>query len=255
MSRKEIRPHACTCGSTWFREHQFVELPELLSSDILDYSGDLEYRVVNPFWALVCTCGELVPDLRQNQRGPHARRSVKRFENNLRQVQGRSLAHVMAIFKQQVAVERAQLPNLRQRVAKLNRAVGRIIARPQVEAGKRNSRGQNWQAPRRRSANQGECKGRDTLVLELQKQGLTFRKARAAVRAFVEAMREGLRQDKWLETPIGNFIVRSRSHPPDKPLERKRLGRKQSLYKQRAIVFEPNRILFEGNAKGRKVTK
>jgi nucleoid DNA-binding protein len=121
-----------------------------------------------------------------------------------------------------------------------------MLTKQQSAAGKHSRQGQHWQPPWRQSANQSGSKGRDWLALELQRKGLTFRKARAAVTALFASMREGLRRDKWVETPIGEFEVRSRAQP----LERKRFGRKQYLYLQPTVVFKPHPELLGDNRKG-----
>jgi nucleoid DNA-binding protein len=124
--------------------------------------------------------------------------------------------------------------------------VGRMLAKQQRAAGKRKARGRNWQAPRRKSANRRGKSGRDWLALQLQKQGITFRQARAAVSAVLDAMREGLRRDGWIDTPIGEFEVHSRVRYP---LERTRFGRKQVLYARPTVIFTPNPRLLDDNKK------
>lgn len=71
---------------------------------------------------------------------------------------------------------------------------------------------------------------------ELQAQGLTFRKARAVVKATFDVIRKGLQKDKEVQTPIGLFKVRRRG----KVRPRIRFGRKQHIYKRRSVVFKPN---------------
>jgi nucleoid DNA-binding protein len=232
--RRRFPLHQCAaCGSTWFREEWFFELPERFSRH------DLEDNIINPIGLLVCTCGQAVSILPSGVHGWTA----KRFENSLKQMEGHSKAEAISAFRKQAAVERAQLPAFKRRVKELEGAVGRILAKRQLAAGKRKARGRHWEAPRRRSANRRGNNGRDWLVLELQRRGITFRKARAAVTAVVDAMREGLRRDGWVETPIGEFELRSRAQT----LPRERFGREQRLYERPAVVFKPLRQLLADN--------
>jgi nucleoid DNA-binding protein len=243
MSPDEIRQrfplHQCAaCGSTWFREEWFVELPERF------WRYDLEHSVTNPIGFLVCACGQAVSLLPSGVQG----RTAKRFQNSLKQMEGHLKGEVIAAFREQAAAERAQLPALQRRVKELEGAVGRRLAKRQLAAGERKARGRHWEVPRRHSANQPGNNGRDWLVLELQRRGITFRKARAAVTAVVDAMREGLRRDAWVETPIGKFELRSRAQP----LQRKRFGREQCLYERPTVVFTPVRRLLDDNSKHQK---
>ena len=70
---------------------------------------------------------------------------------------------------------------------------------------------EKMRAKQKLAASRGEARGREWLVHELQNKGLTYRKARAAVQSFVEVMREGLRKDRLLETPLGRFELRQRN--------------------------------------------
>jgi nucleoid DNA-binding protein len=242
ISRRGLQKCAA-CGSTWFREEVFSELPPAWRR-----LKPLEPWMPNGITVLVCICGQPVPPVLQGVHGRTTARNIGRLQDSLKQTEEHSNVHALDTFRELAAVERAQLPALRRRVEELHSAVGRILGKKQLAAGRRNARGGNWQARRRKSANQGGKKGRDWLALEVQKQGITFRQARAAVTAVVDAMREGLRRDKWVDTPIGEFEVRSRAQL----LERERFGRKQYLYERPTVIFSPDPGLFGDKKKGRK---
>ena len=189
----------------------------------------------------VCLCGQPVPPLLQGVPSPRTAQAICRFLDSLRQAQEQPKADdLAAAFRSHAAVERAQLPALRQRVRKLEQAIGRQLAKQRVATGERKARGRHWQLPRPMpTSSQRGTRGREWLVHQLQKQGLTFRKARAAVTAVLKVVREGLRNDGLVQTPMGEFYLRSLTPP----YERKRWGRNQTLYLQRTrVVFKLDRI-------------
>ena len=247
MPARRVKPYKCECGSTWFREHWFSELPDNLR--FLSYLSNLEDKVVNPIPALVCLCGRPVPLTVPGMGGRNAAKVIQRYQTSLKKASEGSPEKTVAAFQEQLAVERAQLTELRKRLRRVSRSVGRMLAKQDVAAGTRKARGRYWEAPRRVSANKGAHKGRDTLVLELQKRGVTFRKARAAVKAWVNAMRELLQRDRRLQTPIGEFTVRSRSRPRNRPWQRKRFGRDQLVYARPTVVWEPAPEVMGGRRK------
>ena len=246
-SGPHVLPQKCpACGSTWFREASFFEfVPARFWSHELEPSGHL------PMTILVCLCGQPVPPLLQGVPSPRTAQAIGQFLDSLRQAQEQPKADdLAAAFRSHAAVERAQLPALRQRVRKLEQAIGRQLAKQRVATGERKARGRHWQLPRPMpTSSQRGTRGREWLVHQLQKQGLTFRKARAAVTAVLKVVREGLRNDGLLQTPMGEFYLRSLTPP----YERKRWGRNQTLYLQRTrVVFRPNPGLLGGERKRRK---
>ncbi len=157
----------CTaCGSTWFREEEFYEL--LPTWGVLPHSREKEDET--RIDVMVCVCGQPEPPMAKGTDGPMRRARARRLQSSLERMNDRSKAQLMAAFKEQAAVKRAQLPALQKRVQKLARAVGRILAKEQLDAGKRMARGRHWQPPRRQSANQSNNKGQDSLALQLQKR-------------------------------------------------------------------------------------
>ena len=87
--------------------------------------------------------------------------------------------------------------------------------------------------PKREPAS--KAKGRDWLALEVQKCGLTFDEARAAVGAIFDSMVAMLQQGEWVETPLGEFQIKHRT----KPYTRLRFGRLQTLhYQSKRVVFQ-----------------
>jgi len=223
-----VPPYKCpVCGSTCFRDETFVELPESGCPD------DLEYHVRYPKRVLVCLCGRPVSVFpleshHLNQTTPNGR-----FLNSLQQSEEYGKSH--ARFRDQVAVERAELPVLQERVRKLEEAIGPLLA-------------QQGQAHVQR-----ETKGRQWLAGELQKKGLTYRKARAAVGAVVQVIREGLRKEGLVKTPIGRFY----SKPRTPSYDRQRWEGKQTLHKEPIrVVFKPKRGLLDGETtKSKKTNK
>jgi hypothetical protein len=209
--RKGDSRRVCTCsacGGEWFREASYYAfLPEegLGSWDTWpDLTGQGSWI---PMTVGVCLCGTRQPPNIGGVRGGRT--------PNLR------LTNFLA------SLERAQqeaLPGLVQRLKRTERAVGK-----QMNPG----RGRPWEMPQREPASQG----RDTLVVALQRRGLTVRKARAAVKAFWEILAQGLRS-RYVETPLGIFDLVRRI-----PRKRQRWGREQALYTQSRIRFRPSRQL------------
>ena len=107
-----IRPHKCACGSTWFREESFVELPK----KHWEYDPeDSVNNAPNPIRLLVCVCGRPVAHV---PKGVHGRTATA-MPNSLKRSEGRSNAHALDVFRQQAAVKRAQFRELQERVQKL----------------------------------------------------------------------------------------------------------------------------------------
>lgn len=233
--RSRFPPYQCPCcGSNWFRDESFVELPE----EIWPY--ELKDLVSNSIGVLVCLCGKPVPPSLQGVRDP----TRERFRTSQNRTEQRSKAHLLAEFRTQVAAARTQLPALQERMRKLERVLGQKLAAQRVASGQRKAPGRHWQLPRTTPASsQGATKGREWLVRELQKRGFTFRKARAAVEAVFQVIEEGLREDRSVKTPMGEFYLTSRTPSYD----RWRWGHHQEMHKQRLrVVFEPESGLLDG---------
>jgi nucleoid DNA-binding protein len=124
-------------------------------------------------------------------------------------------------------VPKGQLGLIRQRIARLQPALGRLFTRKDADG---KIRGGVWRTPKRRPASHG----RDMLAVQLQKRGLTFDEAHAAVTAIWDAIKEGLKRGESVETPLGLFKIVRRT----KPYPRWRLKRWQRMHKN------PKRVVF-----------
>jgi hypothetical protein len=180
------------CGSAYFREEVLVEIPRFSAKDAL------ELQVEYPISILVCLCGYRVPPLQLDSWYaklpiPKGRLlySLKRSEEYTKTL--------VPLASLQLAAERSALPELQARVRQLESAIEQMRAKQELAASREKARGREW------------------LVHELQNKGLKYREARAALKALVEGMREGLRKDGVVETPIGTFELRPRNeheYPP-----------------------------------------
>ena len=210
LRRSLVPPFPCpACGSTWFREVQFSELPPEWTD------AALVLQLANLPILLVCLCGYPVPpiplDSKLRLSNPLAclMRSL-----NLRQ---ENLQALIPLEFLPTAVARGQLPAMEQRMQQLDTALQPIREK------------------RKRAAAGPKTRGRDWLEGELQKKGLSDRKAHAMVQAIFEALAEGIRKDEKVETPIGTFSKKKRTHE----YERERFGKKQYVHQT------PWRIEFE----------
>jgi len=217
-------PCKCACGSNWFREVSFVE-PEPPLRDPIDL------YVRSTIEVLVCLCGQLVPPVLPpafRERGP--RTAASRLLNHLQKAEECSEAHALAQFKKQVAVERAQLPVLEERVRKLELAIKQRLAEQPVTVGLRHNL------------------GRAQLVRELQKVGINYRKARQVVDAVFLVIQEGLRNEWSVRTPIGELYLNINKPPREGDRRRKEILPKQRL----RVVFKLNPDLLDGETKKTK---
>lgn len=226
MAFQTIRPGPppckCGCGSNWFREVSFAKLPEW------PWPEPLDCYTKSPIDVLVCLCGQLIPPVLPPgflERGPRTPASL--VLNYLQRAEECSPALALAHFKSQVAVERAQLPVLEERVRKLELAIKQRLAEQPVTVGQLHNL------------------GRAQLVRELQKVGINYRKARKAVEAVFLVIQEGLRNEWSVRTPIGELYLNINKPPREDDRRRKEILPKQRL----RVVFKLNPDLLDGETK------
>lgn len=232
-SAKRIPLETCqVCGSTWFREvclRPYVTDPAR--------SGLWPDRVIPmPAWVLVCLCGALLePNVGGVRGGRTPNLASCRFRESfaastkcLRKSQD---AEWLRSWCQTKLVSQDELAAARKRFQEWERFVGRRLARE--NRNRRCPRGRLWQAPERQASDHGA----DRIVLDLQKQGFTFREARKLVRVVFAIMKKALRRGESVETPLGVFEVVA--SPP--PQTRIRFRRIQTIFcKRKRIRFRPN---------------
>ena len=196
------------CGSTWFRK-----------SGIEQYSpaGVVISRV--HMEVLVCLCGApLKPELGGMPESTAVAQELSAFFESL----GQAAAHIgechnreaVAAMVADKLMRREKLEEIAAEVSRLEREIGRVLARTDE---RKSTRGRRWRMPTRKPATHGQdVLVRDTLVLALQEHGFRFRQARQIVSCLLEAITSALRRGEEVETPIGTFT------PGDAPPEQKR---------------------------------
>jgi nucleoid DNA-binding protein len=230
---------AClACGGTYFREATFHEfLPETL--EYLTLAWDCEPGQISrmPMTILICLCGSpLRPRLSGMRWGYTPNRELGQFFESVDCAERyERLRHDPAPPEQEVAQElvaKDRLLELRLVAAGLEKQIGRLLA-PRDEH--HIKPGGHWRQPQRKPPT--KAKGRDWLVVELQKSGLTFDEARAAVSAIFDSITTSLKRGEPVETPLGEFRFAKRT----KPYARFRLGKLQMLHrKHHRVAFQPH---------------
>jgi nucleoid DNA-binding protein len=224
------------CGGAWFRE---VILDQFLTEDKEDITLRWGCRVgrisTMPMTVLVCLCATpFFPPIGGVRGGNTPNLELCQFVNSFDGAE-----RVQAFRKDWTPYEQEIVQDLVPKqeslavineVAALERRVGGLLAPREGIAIKR---GGHWRVPKRNSAS--KAKGRDWLAIEVQKCGLSFDDARAAVGAIFDSMVESLQEGEWVETPLGEFQIRHRT----KPYTRVRFGKVQTMH------CHANRVVFE----------
>jgi hypothetical protein len=218
------------CGGDWFREATFYEFRR---EELVRYwpTPDLVGQITMvPKTIGICLCGRPWSPLIGGLHGGPTHAELTRFMSSLEQAQDRHGGKTALQAATERLMPQQAFQVLADRLKALERQQRRRMRSP---AG----RGRYWEAPRRNPAS----KGRDALVVELQKRGVLFPKARKAVKAFWDAMQKGLLDDHIVETPLGVFeVVRGPAE-----LDRKRLNQEQTIYQRTfRIVFRPSKHLL-----------
>jgi hypothetical protein len=175
---KEFPLRICeACGGDWFREATFYEFRR---EELVRYwpTAELVGQIsLGPMTIGVCLCGRPWSPLIGGVHGGYTPNAeVNRFMSSLEQAQdphGGEAALQVATDK--LASHQA-FQILTDRLKTLVRQQRRRLRSP---AG----RGRYWEPPKRKPAS----KGRDSLVVALQKRGMLFPKARQSVNAFWQA--------------------------------------------------------------------
>ena len=251
MSQKVPFQKCPACGSTWFREAAFLEyiprrdgMPEWFG--LLDDDQDRGREMT----ILVCLCGEPITPPLTAGAWSTTRQTIRRLLQCLERAQAQSNALEQAkTVLQTGGIGRPELKALQPRLRKLKNGIGRQLARQDVAAGRRKPRGRHWQPSEAPLVAQPESgtKGRAWLGSQIQHCGLTAREAQAALEATLEAIKKGLQQDGFVQTPLGEFYTASRtmSYQRKRPAPQKGTGPKeiyeQTLHEQRTCVrFKPD---------------
>ena len=215
LRRSLAGPFVCpACGSTWFREVQFSELPPEWTD------AALVLQLANVQMLLICLCGYPVPPVPLDSK-LHRDHPLARLMESLNRRQ-KNLQALIPLECLATAVAREQLPALEQRVQQLDTALQPIREK------------------QKRAAAGPKTRGRDWLEGELQKKRLSYREAEDVVEAIFEAITEVIRKEvigkgEKLNMPLGTFSRKKRTHE----YERERFGKKQYVHQT------PWRIEFE----------
>ena len=176
-----IQPLKCSvCGSVWFRSATFI-------------APDPQTRLQAPL--AVCLCGAAVTPSLSGTRPPAEQEEIDRLLQALKNI--RSLLEEIGNGISGVSAA-ASLPR---RVAGLERSCQLMLKRllPASTAMARS------RPPRRRAA----TRGRDKIVLELQRGGLKFRQARQVITVVIDLWKEALLRGESVETPAGDLVIRT----------------------------------------------
>ncbi len=168
----------------------------------------------------------------------------------MQRVEQRSKVYEDATFLVQGGgVEWPALKNLQPGLRKLERAAGWQLAKEDIAAGRRKTRGRHWQPPRSDTVTPSSSgtKGRHWLESEVRQCGLTAREAHAVTAAILAAIKEGLQRDAEVETPLGKFFLMRRTAP----YQRKRWGSNQNLHQHgtRVAFRSDPGLIVEGESK------
>jgi nucleoid DNA-binding protein len=120
------------------------------------------------------------------------------------------------------------------RLSKVERLFGKWLGKSNPL--RKSPRGRYWAPPERKpGTGKPGTLTRDKLVLELQKQGFTFRESRHILKAMLDSLVEELQEGETIFTPLGEFRMKRR--PRQK--KRKRFGKTVTLNRQ------PKRVAFQ----------
>jgi len=231
------------CGSDWFREADFAAWTpeEQLGSSWPTWPDGVGLIEGTSTRELICLCGRpMRPDITR-VRGGTPEFELAQFLESLKNGQAWLKDHhdgdsVLAAAEEGLAKPES-LRILAARLPSLERQAGPGIARQNPS--RKSPRGRYWESPERKpTANRVVTV--ETLVIALEKKGLTARQAKRVVKAIFESIVNWLKDGGTAQTPLGVFEV---VFGP-RPRKLLRLGKRRMFYtKPKRVRFRASREL------------
>lgn len=143
-------------------------------------------------------------------------------------------------------VARQQLQALQAQLHSLEHAFGQALARQETAACLRDPRGRPWKPPKPKTAlSPSRTKSRDWLESQVRQCGLTAREAHAVVAAVLDTIKEGLRRDGTVATPLGEFYTTSRTEPYQRKRPEPKKGTGPKAIFEQTLQLHPTRVRFK----------